>query len=202
MRILKGISTETTDLELIQKYRRTSDLDYVAELYYRYLHLIFSVSLKYLKVKEDAEDISIKIFEILKEKLPAQEIENIGGWIHTVTKNQCLMHLRSVSREQQKEDDYTIIMEIDNNEHHTNEIDIESDIRKLEKCIKELVKERISVMPINLKLSIGNYGSFNKTELLESVQREDAVGQEVIKMQLNFIRALTSGRFTEAMTNE
>jgi RNA polymerase sigma factor (sigma-70 family) len=142
MHIFKGISTETTDLELIEKYKRTSDLDYVAELYSRYLHLIFSVSLKYLKVKEDAEDISIKIFEILKEKLPDQEIENVGGWIHTVTKNQCLMQLRSVTREQQKEDDYAIFMEIENNEHHTNEIDIESDIMKLEKCIKELVKEQ------------------------------------------------------------
>ena len=142
MRIFKSISTETTDLELIQKYKQTSDLDYVAELYNRYLHLIFSVSLKYLKVKEDAEDISIKIFEILKEKLPDQEIENVGGWIHTVTKNQCLMQLRSVSREQQKEDDYGIFMEIENSEHHTNEIDIESDIRKLEKCIKELVNEQ------------------------------------------------------------
>lgn len=142
MRIFKGISAETTDQELIKKYKRTSDLDYIAELYKRYLHLIFSVSLKYLKRKEDAEDISIKIFEVLKEKLPDNEVENIGGWIHTVTKNQCLMQLRSASREQQKEDEYANFMEIKNSEHHTNEIDIENDLRKLEECIDELVKEQ------------------------------------------------------------
>jgi len=68
--------------------------------------------------------------------------------------------------------------------------------------IKELVKERISVMPTNFKLSIGNYGSFSKEEILKSVQQEDVVGKEVIKMQLNFIKALTSGKFTKAMTNE
>ena len=142
MNLFKGISAETTDLELIRKYKRTTDLDYVAALYNRYLHLIFSVSLKYLKVKEDAEDISIKIFEVLKEKLPEQEIENFGGWIYTVTKNQCLMHLRSVSSTQEKEKEFASFMEIDNSEHLNNEVDIESDLRKLEECIKTLVKEQ------------------------------------------------------------
>ena len=142
MQFFKAISTKTTDRELINKYKKTSDLDYIAELYNRYLHLIFSVSLKYLKVKEDAEDLSVKIFEVLKEKLPEQEVENFGGWLHTVTKNQCLMHLRSVSRDQQKEDDYANFMENEIAEHHNNEIDIEMDLRKLEKCIKSLVKEQ------------------------------------------------------------
>ena len=142
MRIFRGISAETTDLELINKYKRTTDLDYVAELYKRYLHLIFSVSLKYLKIKEDAEDISIKIFEIMKDKLPEQEIENFGGWIYTVTKNLCLMQLRTASRTMQKEDEFASSMEINNSEHHNNEVDIESDIRKLEECIKTLVKEQ------------------------------------------------------------
>ena len=142
MRLFKGISAETTDLELIKKYKRTTDLDYVAALYNRYLHLIFSVSLKYLKVKEDAEDISVKIFEVIKEKLPEQEVENFGGWIYTVTKNQCLMHLRSVSRTQDKEEEFASFMEIDNSEHLNNEVDIESDLRKLEECIKSLVKEQ------------------------------------------------------------
>lgn len=142
MQFFKGISTKTTDQELINKYKKTSDLDYIAELYNRYLHLIFSVSLKYLKVKEDAEDLSVKIFEVLKEKLPEQEVGNFGGWLHTVTKNQCLMHLRSVSREQQKEDEYANFMENEIAEHHNNEIDIEMDLSKLEKCIKSLVKEQ------------------------------------------------------------
>lgn len=142
MQFFKGISTKTTDQELINKYKKTSDLDYIAELYNRYLHLIFSVSLKHLKVKEDAEDLSVKIFEVLKKKLPEQEVGNFGGWLHTVTKNQCLMHLRSVSREQQKENEYANFMENEIGEHHNNEIDIEMDLRKLENCIKSLVKEQ------------------------------------------------------------
>ncbi len=142
MRFLKGISAKTTDQELIKKYKQTTDLDYVAEIYKRYLHLIFAVSLNYVKVKEDAEDLSTRVFDVLKEKLADQEIENIGGWIHTVTKNECLMYLRSMTREKQKENEYASFMEIDKAEHQYNKIALESNLQKLEDCIKRLSKEQ------------------------------------------------------------
>ena len=63
MRIFKRISSSTSDQELIKKFKQSADLDYLAALYNRYLHLIFTVALKYVKVKEDAEDISIEIFQ-------------------------------------------------------------------------------------------------------------------------------------------
>lgn len=142
MRILKGISAKTKDQDLLKKFQQTQDLDYLAELYSRYVHLIFSVSLKYLKVKEDAEDMSIKIFEVLRAKLPSQDISNIGGWIHTVTRNECLMNLRSTSRQKQKQIDFVADMENSAFEHHIDEIDIEENLRKLEDCINSLVKEQ------------------------------------------------------------
>lgn len=142
MRFLKGISSTTTDQELISKYKATSDLYYIGELYNRYLHLIFSVSLKYLGVKEDAEDISVKVFEVLKDKLPEGGLINVGGWIHTVTKNQCLMHLRSRDRTEEKEKNYVFDMEIGANEHQLGEVDLGSDLVKLEDCLKTLNKEQ------------------------------------------------------------
>jgi RNA polymerase sigma-70 factor (ECF subfamily) len=98
--------------------------------------------LKYLKAREDAEDMSIKIFEVLKEKLPAEDVSNFGGWLHTVTKNQCLMLLRSKSRAEEKEKDYVFDMEIDAKQHHLSEVDLGSDLRKLEDCLKMLNKEQ------------------------------------------------------------
>ncbi len=142
MRFLKGLSSTTTDQELISKYKNTSDLDYIGELYNRYLHLIFSVSLKYLGVREDAEDISVKIFDVLKEKLPEGELSNVGGWIHTITKNQCLMQLRSKARSEKNEKDYAFDMEIEANEHQLGEVDLGSDLKKLEDCLKTLNKEQ------------------------------------------------------------
>ena len=65
--------------------------------------------------------------------------------------------------------------------------------------LKELVLARIEVMPPNLKLSIGNYGTFTKQELIEHVKNGDEKGKKIIEMQLNFIKALTSGKLIETL---
>jgi len=67
------------------------------------------------------------------------------------------------------------------------------------KDIKQLVKARISVMPSNLKLSVGNHGTFSKEELIDCVEKENMVGKEVIRMQMDFIKALTSGRLMDTL---
>ena len=59
--------------------------------------------------------------------------------------------------------------------------------------IKELVIARIDLLPSNVKVSIGSEGEFNKSELIESVKRGDAVGQQIVKMELSFLRALKDG---------
>lgn len=142
MRILKGISDKTPDQELLKKFSKTGDMDYLAELFNRYAHLIFAVAMKYLKSRQDAEDMSIRIFEVLVKKVPEQEIANVGGWIHTVTKNECLMELRSSSRAKQREINFTEDMENDFSQHHTIDTEGEESLRKLEDCINSLVKEQ------------------------------------------------------------
>jgi RNA polymerase sigma-70 factor (ECF subfamily) len=66
----------------------------VGELYKRYTHLIYGVCLKYLKIDEDARDMSLEIFEKLLGILLQHKVEHFKGWIYQVVRNQCLMHLR------------------------------------------------------------------------------------------------------------
>jgi RNA polymerase sigma-70 factor (ECF subfamily) len=84
------------DTELIERYRNSHDTKYVGILFNRYAHLVFAVCLKYLKNADDAQDFSMQVFEQLIDKLRKHEIENFKGWLHQVTKNHCLMHLRKV----------------------------------------------------------------------------------------------------------
>ena len=65
--------------------------------------------------------------------------------------------------------------------------------------LKELVMARLDVMPPNFKLSIGNKGTFDKKELMDHVKKGDDVGNQIIEMQVNFIKALTSGRLTQTL---
>lgn len=65
---------------------------------------------------------------------------------------------------------------------------------KIDEGLKELVLARIEVMPQNLRLSIGNFGTFTKQKMIESVKKGDEAGKQIIQMQMNFIKSLTSGK--------
>lgn len=65
--------------------------------------------------------------------------------------------------------------------------------------LKELVLVRLDVMPPNFKLSVGSKGTFSKKELIEHVKKEDEVGVQIMKMQLRFIEALTTGKLVGAL---
>jgi len=65
--------------------------------------------------------------------------------------------------------------------------------------IKELVLARLNVMPPNYKLSVGNKGTFTKDQLIESVKKGDEIGQQIVLIQMNFIKALTSGKLIETL---
>jgi hypothetical protein len=65
--------------------------------------------------------------------------------------------------------------------------------------IKELVIARLDAMPSTYKLSIGSSGTFTVQELIQNVREDNLIGKQVVAMQLNFIKALTSGKLIETL---
>lgn len=54
---------------------------------------------------------------------------------------------------------------------------------------KKLVIARIQTMPSTMRLSI-NGCSFGRRDLIAHVQKDDAVGQKIIEIHLNYLRAI------------
>lgn len=74
---------------------------------------------------------------------------------------------------------------------------------KIDPEIKKLILWRIETgVPKHFKLSMGGKGTFSKEEMKEHVEKEDEVGQEIIKMELQFIKALSSGEFSKVLAEE
>lgn len=88
----------------MDRYKETSDPELVGELFERYTHLVFLVSMKYLKDQMDAEDVSMQIFEKLLVDLHKYEVRKFKPWLHTVTKNQCLILLEKRKRERKRQE--------------------------------------------------------------------------------------------------
>jgi RNA polymerase sigma-70 factor (ECF subfamily) len=82
------------DARIIASYRETDDKELIGILFTRYTHLVFGLCLKYLKNEEDSEDAVMEIFEGLFTSLLNHEVKNFKSWLHSVSRNHCLMKLR------------------------------------------------------------------------------------------------------------
>lgn len=136
-----------TDEQLVARYARTHDVEIIGVLYERYTHLLFSVCYKYLGNDADAEDTVMLVFEKLFELLKKSDIQNFKSWIYTITKNECLMHLRRkksgerIIEENLKKLDVEIMESIEVN-HLFSDGDGEHRIRYLETAITGLSSEQ------------------------------------------------------------
>lgn len=73
---------------------------------------------------------------------------------------------------------------------------------KINEEIKELVIARIEAqISSNLKLSIGSDGSFGKEEMIEHVRNGDEIGEKIIDVHLNFIKAQSSGELVSVLNS-
>ena len=84
-----------SDEELLKQFTETGDIEVLGELYYSCIHLVYGVCIKYLRNREDSQDAVMQIFEKLITEVPRHKIDNFKNWLHAVTKNYCLMQIRS-----------------------------------------------------------------------------------------------------------
>ena len=136
-----------TDEQLVARYASSHDNEIIGILYERYTHLLFTVCYKYLGNDADAEDTVMLVFEKLFVHLKKSEINNFKSWIYTITKNECLMHLRHrksgerIIEDNLKKLDSEIMESVELN-HLLSAGDGEHRIRFLETAINTLSSEQ------------------------------------------------------------
>lgn len=149
MAVFKNISPngsdEPDDQTLITAYKSSSDLKIVAQLYQRYLGLLYGVCLKYLGEPEAAKDAVMDLFEELAQKLLKHEVTHFKGWLYTLAKNHCLMKLRSAgkTRVQSFDPDH---MQTADDLHLKDKIGQEEQFDQLSACIEALPPDQRTVI--------------------------------------------------------
>jgi RNA polymerase sigma factor (sigma-70 family) len=137
---LKNISSQLSDQELITRYRETGNMALLADLYQRYMELVYGVCLKYMKEPEEAKDCVLNIFEELVTKLKKHVVENFKPWLYQLSKNHCLMKLRSRKSIPKHIDHELVHLE---ERVHLNEVfEKEAGLNRMEYCIEQLVTEQ------------------------------------------------------------
>lgn len=113
----------------------------LADLYQRYMELVYGVCLKYLKDNERSKDAVMSIFEELTEKLKLHEVSNFKSWLHTLTRNYCLMQLRTPKNLKTTKFN-AAYMHSEESLHLNGVLEKEEQFLKLERCIEKLSDEQ------------------------------------------------------------
>lgn len=133
------------DKALLDAYRSTGDLEILGELYSRYMSLVYGLCLKYLQNREDARDAVMQIFEKLINETEKHAIQNFRSWLYVLSKNFCLMQIRSGKTEDKKMDvwvkDQEYSVEFSLPVHPIDEEDMDANTA-LAECIDKLKAEQ------------------------------------------------------------
>ena len=126
---------DADDSELLSAYRESGDLSVLGRLYEKRMPLVFGVCLKYLHDEELAKDAVMGIFEELIEKAKQHDVKQFQSWLYVVSRNYCLMQLRSGKKAEMISLDG--LMEFTPFLHHTDD-NREVVMTTLEDCMKKL----------------------------------------------------------------
>jgi RNA polymerase sigma-70 factor (ECF subfamily) len=140
-------SPNDSDESLLNQYRSSGNLDVLGGLYSRYMHLVYGVCLKYLKNRDNAKDAVMQIFEKLIVELRHHEIKQFKSWLYVITKNHCLMHLRSQKTSERRINNYKIehVNSVESSiELHPIDKDDAGNDHHLKECIENLNDEQKS----------------------------------------------------------
>ncbi len=136
---ISGKHPDKTDQELLRQFRDSGSLDLLGELYSRYIHLVYGVSLKYLADRSDAQDAVMHIFEKLITELPKHEVSNFKSWLYVMTKNHCFMELRSRKTAVKRMEELKIEQEFMESGMEMHPIDRED--RSIEEALKDCIEK-------------------------------------------------------------
>ncbi|MDR3010334.1 RNA polymerase sigma factor [Sphingobacterium multivorum] len=89
------------DHELLLHYQESMDLQVLGDLFQRHTEMVYYVCLRYLQDSELSKDAVMNIFEELIYKVNKQEIKDFPRWLYVLSKNHCLMYLRSQKNKSQ-----------------------------------------------------------------------------------------------------
>ena len=148
MTFLKNISASSLpDEELVLLYQQKGDLKTLADLYQRYMELVYGVCLKYLKDEDAGKDAVIMIYEELVTKLKKYEVHNFKSWLYQLAKNHCLMKLRS-DKKFVKADIDPAVMQNETELHLNGVMEKEEHFKHLYFCLENLVPEQKQVVEL------------------------------------------------------
>jgi RNA polymerase sigma-70 factor, ECF subfamily len=151
LKVFRRKEKELSDEELLARYLSGGDLEVLGTLYSRYMSMVYGVCLKYLRNRDDSRDAVISIFEKIAGEHGKHQPENFRAWLYVVTKNFCLMELRSAASAKTRHEEWSAeqeyFMEPEAVVHP-----IDKDQRETDKALQECIGKLVSMQRVAIEL--------------------------------------------------
>ena len=142
MGILKSIRTSPlSDAEMVSLYQQNLQQDTLAQLFLRYDGLVYGTCIKYLGDQDLAKDAVMNIYTELVEKVKVHSIANFKSWLYVLTKNHCLMRIRTNKKHVTTDFDAANVQSEDFS-HLDSVFEKERQLDKLAVCMQKLNAEQ------------------------------------------------------------
>ena len=135
-----GNSKNISEKEILAQYKTSHDQKKLLLLFEDYIPLVYGVGLKYLQNKNDAEDLTMIVYEHIEKKLKTHNVENFKSWLYVVTKNLCYEKLRKENRNKEKERQAAVMYS--ETVFHPDNVTSEEVLLKLKNCMKMLKEDQ------------------------------------------------------------
>jgi RNA polymerase sigma-70 factor (ECF subfamily) len=179
--------TGTTDTEIISLVLK-GDMNAYAALVERYQNFVFTIVLRYVKGREDAEEIAQDIFiKAYRSLADFKGTAKFSTWLYTITTTTCITFLRKKRLDVQSLDNEKVFASADNIDGgmNANQVEQKSRVTMVNEAIKLLNPDDAQVITLFYK------GEQTLEEIAQILGKE----QNTVKVQLHRAR----GRLKEKM---
>jgi RNA polymerase sigma-70 factor (ECF subfamily) len=179
------------DLFYIQRVK-TGDIQAFSAIVSNYRQMVFSIVLKMVKNREDAEDITqevfIKVFKSLEQFNSASEFST---WLYRIAYNTTLSELRKKKMFFTSiDDDLTAINEIYTDENETEEMEIK--LQHLDNALKKLPPDEIFLVTLH----------YMDGQSIENISQISNLSVANVKVKLHRIRKKLALELNKLMQDE
>lgn len=145
--------TETPDIELIQLVLAGNQSVY-SQLVDKYKNFVFTIVLRYVKGREDAEEVSQDVFIKAYRSLPDfRGASKFSTWLYTITTTTCLSFLRKKQVDVQSLDNENVFASADNIDSgmSANQVEQKSKVAMVNRAIALLNPDDAQVITLFYK---------------------------------------------------
>ena len=188
------MQAELTDTDIIQQVLQGNQAAY-ATLVNRYQSFVFTIVLRYVKAREDAEEVAQDIFvKAYRSLADFKGASKFSTWLYTITTTSCITFLRKKKLDVHSLDNEKVFAVADNVDGgmSANQIEQKSKITMVNKAIDLLSPEDAQVITLFYK----------GEQSLEEIAQ--ALGKEVntVKVQLHRARTRLKDKMQKHFTAE